>query len=93
MVCILFAIIIFVCYINGYGNNLTKWIMYKEMAEKHYKDHKDLPKALAAGIAMDNALKKEYGGGGGTKTHFMMDNFLKYFTYERLPENRAPRFN
>lgn len=62
--------------------------MYKEMANKYYKNHKEFNKALAAGIAMDNALKKEYSVGGTTRTHFMMDNFLKYFTYERLPENR-----
>ncbi len=63
--------------------------MYKEMAYKYYQNHKDFNKALAAGTAMDNALKKEYSIGGTTKTHFMMDNFLKYFSYERLPENRA----
>lgn len=59
--------------------------MYREMALKYYHNHPKLSKALSAGIAMDNALLKEYGVGGGTKTHFMMDNFLKYFDYEKLP--------
>ena len=61
---------------------------YKEMAETYYSGHKEYPKAKAAGTAMDNALKKEYSKGGTTNTHFMMDNFLKYFSWERLPENR-----
>lgn len=60
--------------------------MYKEMAVKYYTGHKDFKKALAAGIAMDNALRKEYGVGGTTRTHFMMSNFLKYFSYEKLPQ-------
>lgn len=63
-------------------------MIYKQMAETHYKGHKNYAKALAAGTAMDNALKKEYSAGGTTNTHFMMTNFLKYFCYERLPENR-----
>lgn len=62
--------------------------MYKEMADKYYKDHKEHKKALDAGIAMDNALKLERSKGGHTNCHFMMNNFLKYFCYERLPENR-----
>lgn len=63
--------------------------MYKDMAHKYYTGHQDFKKALAAGTAMDNALKKEYGAGGGTDTHFMLSNYLKYFAYERLPENRG----
>jgi hypothetical protein len=62
--------------------------MYKELTEKHYKNHKEYNKALAAGIAMDNALKLTYSKGGSTNTHFMFSNFLKYFSYERLPQNR-----
>ena len=58
------------------------------MAHKYYANHAEFKKALAAGTAMDNAMKKDYGIGGGTNTHFMMDNFLKYFSYERLPINR-----
>lgn len=65
--------------------------MYKEMVLKYYAGHPDFDKAMAAGTAMDNALKKEYGAGGGTRTHFMMDNYLKYFSYERLPENRIEK--
>ena len=61
---------------------------YEQMAETYYNGHPEYKKALAAGIATDNAMKKEYGVGGGTNTHFMMTNFLKYFSYERLPENR-----
>lgn len=61
---------------------------YEQMAKLHYSNHKDYKKALAAGIALDNSLKKDYTVGGSTNTHFMMSNFLKYFSYERLPENR-----
>lgn len=68
--------------------NLRSNKMYKELAEQYYANHKDYNKALAAGIAMDNALKKDYTIGGSTNTHFMMSNFLKYFSYERLPENK-----
>ena len=59
---------------------------YKQMAIDYYINHKDYKKALAAGIAMDNALSKDYTPGGSTNTHFMMSNFLKYFSYERLPQ-------
>ena len=59
--------------------------MYKEKALEYYKGHPKFDKAFAAGTAMDNALKKEYGPEGTTKTHFMMDNFLKYFEYSKLP--------
>jgi hypothetical protein len=58
--------------------------MYKEMAEFYYKNHKDFKKALAAGIAMDNALKLKRSPGGVTKCHFMIENYLKYFSYEKL---------
>lgn len=61
--------------------------MYKELAEKHYCNHKNYKKALAAGIAMDNALKLNYTKGGHTNTHFMIENYLKYFTYDKLPNN------
>ena len=33
---------------------------YKQMAIDYYANHKDFKKALAAGIAMDNALTKDY---------------------------------
>lgn len=62
--------------------------MYKELAEKYYKNHKEYNKAYAAAEAMDNSLKLDYTKGGVTHTHFMMSNYLKYFSYERLPENR-----
>lgn len=45
-------------------------------------------KAMAAGRAMDNALKLEYGKGGGTKSHFMISNWLKYFSPEALGKER-----
>lgn len=45
-------------------------------------------KAMAAGRAMDNALKLEYGKGGGTKSHFMTDNWLAYFSPEALGKER-----
>lgn len=58
--------------------------MYEAQATEYYANDKRLPKAIAAGIAMDNALKLEYTKGGHTKTHFMMSNYLKYFSYEAL---------
>ncbi len=58
--------------------------MYKELAEKYYKGKSNFRKALSAGIALDNALKLDYTKGGSTNCHFMIDNYLKYFTYEKL---------
>jgi hypothetical protein len=58
---------------------------YEAMARKHYAGHRLLNKAIAAGVAMDNAIKKTYSKGGTTNCHFMMDNFLKYFSDEKLP--------
>jgi len=62
--------------------------MYEQIAIKEYLNHKEYSKALAAGKAMDNALKLTYSKGGTTNTHFMFSNFFKYFCYERLPKNR-----
>lgn len=52
-------------------------------------------KAMAAGRAMDNALKKEYSAGndfghgaGRTDCHFMTSNWIKYFSYEALGKER-----
>lgn len=52
---------------------------YEEHAKKIYANSSDKvkKKALDAGIAMDNALKKE-------KSHFMIGNYLKYFDYEKI---------
>ena len=61
---------------------------FKQQAETFYKGHREKAKAIAAGTAIDNALKLDYTKGGVTHTHFMIDNYLKYFTYERLPQNR-----
>jgi hypothetical protein len=58
--------------------------MYKEQAEKYYKNHPKYKKALAAGIAMDNALNLKYTKGGTTNTHFIIQNYFKYFSYESL---------
>lgn len=63
-------------------------LSYSEQADIYYKDHKEYKKAKSAGIAMDNALKMVDSKGGVTNTHFMMGNYLKYFSYERLPQNR-----
>lgn len=60
--------------------------MYQELAEKYYKNSPKLKKALAAGIAMDNSLKLERTKGGTTNCHFMMDNYLKYFDYEKIKQ-------
>jgi hypothetical protein len=45
-------------------------------------------KAIAAGKAMDNALKKEYTKGGTTHSHFLTENWIKYFSYEALGKER-----
>jgi hypothetical protein len=58
--------------------------MYKELANKYYKNHNLYKKALSAGTALDNALKLSYTKGGFTNTHFMLDNYLAYFDYEVL---------
>lgn len=58
--------------------------MYKELANKYYKNHNLYNKAYSAGVALDNALVVKSTKGGSTKTHFMLDNFLKYFDYEVL---------
>lgn len=57
--------------------------MYESLANKYYANDPRLRKAIAAGRAMDNALKKEYGPEGATRCHFMMDNYLAYF--DKLP--------
>lgn len=60
---------------------------YEQMANKAYsKDSEEKRyKAVAAGKAIDNALKTEYSAGDGTtKSHFMMHNWLKYFSTEAL---------
>ena len=58
--------------------------MYESQAKDYYANDYRLPKAVAAGIAIDNALKLDYTKGGHTKTHFMIGNYLKYFSYEAL---------
>lgn len=58
--------------------------MYENLAKKYYKESSFLNKAVAAGKAIDNALELKYSKGGATKTYFMMDNYLKYFTYEKI---------
>lgn len=64
-------------------------ISYKQQAETHYKNEPKRSKAIAAGTAMDNALRLEYTKGGHSKCHFMMDNYLKYFTYEALTKQKT----
>lgn len=58
--------------------------MYKEQAIKYYKGTEKFNKAYAAGVAMDNAMK--LGDGLTTNCHFMMWNYLKYFSYEAIPK-------
>lgn len=62
--------------------------MYKNLANIYYKNNELYKKALAAGEALDNALKLNYTIGGSTKTHFMMENFLKYFDYDVLKNKK-----
>lgn len=57
-------------------------ISYVQQANDFYAGHKNFKKALAAGTAMDNSLKIREGH--TTNTHFMMHNFLKYFSFEVL---------
>ena len=63
---------------------------YEEQAKKAYAndDEGKRNKAIAAGRAIDNALNVEYSKGGTTKSHFMMSNYLKYFSYEALGAER-----
>jgi hypothetical protein len=64
-----------------------KWQNQAELAYSN-DDNSKRSKAIAAGKAIDNALELEYGKGGGTKSHFMTDNWLKYFSYEALGPER-----
>ena len=63
---------------------------YEEQAVKAYANDEPTKKhkAIAAGRAIDNALKLQYSKGGITKSHFMLSNYLKYFSYESLGANR-----
>ena len=58
-------------------------------AELYYSGHSLYKKALSAGIAMDNALKVNYTKGGTTNSHFMNENWLKYFEYSKLEQNNV----
>ena len=58
-------------------------------AEIYYSEHALYKKALSAGIAMDNALRVNYTRGGTTNSHFMNDNWLKYFEYSKLDQNNV----
>lgn len=63
---------------------------YENMAVKAYANDSEEKKrkAIASGKAIDNALKLEYGKGGGTKSHFMIDNWMAYFSYEAMGPER-----
>jgi hypothetical protein len=63
---------------------------YEEQAKKAYANDPEerANKAIAAGRAIDNALELEYTKGGTTNSHFMMSNYLKYFSYEALGTDR-----
>ena len=63
---------------------------FHEQAIKAYSQDPEekQKKAIAAGKAIDNALKVEYSKGGITKSHFMLSNYLKYFSYEALGSER-----
>jgi hypothetical protein len=72
-----------------------KWQEQAAMAYANDTEEKR-NKAIAAGKAMDNALDKSYStgneqghGAGVTKSHFMTDNWLKYFSYEALGGERV----
>jgi hypothetical protein len=64
-----------------------KWAEQAEIYYAKDPDNKRL-KAIAAGKAMDNALKLEYTKGGTTNCHFMMTNWLAYFDYDVLGSER-----
>lgn len=57
-------------------------INYEQKAKELYANSDKLNKAIAAGKQLDNCLKKEYGPEGSTDTHFRVDQYLKYFSYE-----------
>ncbi len=59
-------------------------VNYEQKAKLLYASSDKLNKAIAAGKAMDNAMKLEYTPGGATKCHFMIDNYLKYFDYDKI---------
>jgi hypothetical protein len=60
--------------------------MYQELAVKAYAQDtpKKRAKAIAAGVAMDNALKLEYTAGGTTHCRFLSDQYEAYFSPEAL---------
>jgi hypothetical protein len=64
---------------------------YEDIAKKAYDNDKPevLKKAIAAGKAIDNALKLEYTKGGTTNSHFMMQNYLAYFDYQAMGKERS----
>jgi hypothetical protein len=54
--------------------------IYKNLANKYYFKSSKFKKAFDAAVAIDNALSKD-------KSHFMIENYLKYFDYKVLKEN------
>ena len=61
---------------------------YKAKIAYSKDSDKKKEKAIAAGRALDNALEVKYSKGGTTKSHFMLDNYLKYFSFEALGSER-----
>ena len=41
-------------------------------------------KAVSAGKAIDNGINLSYTPGGASRTHFNMEQWLKYFSPEKL---------
>jgi len=57
---------------------------YSLMADIFYADSDKLPKAKAAGIAMDNRLNGGYRDSGVSDIRFDAANYEAYFSYEKL---------
>jgi hypothetical protein len=60
--------------------------MYEELARKAYANDGDKKrnKAIAAGRAIDNGLKKEYSKGGTTHCRFDAVQYEAFFSEEKL---------
>lgn len=67
---------------------------YEEQAKIYYSndDPKLLHKAISAGKLIDNRLKCKYTKGGVTNCFFDVSNYLKYFSYEALGQERITNY-
>ncbi len=69
---------------------------YEQMAIKAYRNDTEEKrhKAIAAGKAIDNACELEHATESGvTRCHFMLSNWLKYFSSEALGDRVKLLYN